>query len=209
MRKLTACVLMMTLLLSGCQAGGGGETPEEAALALRDAYQSLSGWGADVDITAEVGDKVFDFTMRVDWRREGETVLAITAPELLAGITARIAKGETALEYDGAGVSLGLLDGTGLTPVSAVPGLMGQIEKGYMAKCAWAGEGGGSLRIIFRDPEKEPNTGTEYQLVFDRESRALLSAEVSVAGETVLAAQFTNFTMEEQQDDTGDGENLG
>ncbi|MFG6352922.1 MAG: hypothetical protein K1W21_15245 [Oscillospiraceae bacterium] len=83
MRKALSCVLMMTLLLSGCKAGGAGETPEEAALAVRDAYQSLAGWSAAVDITAEVGDKVFDFTLDAVWRREGETVLTITAPELL------------------------------------------------------------------------------------------------------------------------------
>ena len=209
MRRLTACVLMMTLLLSGCQAGGAGETPEERALAVRDLYQSLAGWSAGVEITAEIGEKVFDFTLDAAWRREGETVLTITAPELLAGITARIAEGETVLEYDGAGVSLGLLDDSGLTPVSAVAGLMAQIEKGYMAKCSWAGEDNEVLRIAFRDPEAPANTGTEYLLDFDRESGALLRAEASVEGKTVLTAQVTNFTMEEQRDDTGDGENLG
>ena len=175
MRRLTACVLMMTLLLCSCKAAGG-ETPEEAALAVRDAYLDGAGWNADADITASVGNKVFDFTLAVQWRREGETVLSITAPELLAGITAR---------------------------------LMEQIDKGYMAKCAWAGEGDGQLAVTFRDPEGKPGTGTEYLLVFDRESRALLSAEVSVDGTGVLTAAFRNFTMEMKQDDTGDGEDLG
>ena len=136
-------------------------------------------------------------------------MLTITAPELLSGITARIAKGETVLEYDGAGLSLGLLDGKGLTAVSAVPWLMEQIDKGYMAKCAWAGEGDGQLAVTFRDPEAKPGEGTEYLLVFERESQALLSAEVSVDGTSVLTATFRNFTMELKQDDTGDGENLG
>ena len=205
MRRLTACVLMMTLLLCGCKAGtAAGETPETAALAIRDAYQSVARWGADVDVTAEVGEKVFDFTLRADWRREGETVLTITAPELLSGITARIAQGETVLEYDGAGLSLGLLDGMELTPVSSITAVMEQVDRGYMARCAWAGENGEYLQITFRDPEMAPNTGTEYQLTFDPGSRALLSAEVSVAGETVLTARFSKFTMELKQDDTGD-----
>lgn len=199
---------MMTLLLCACKAGGG-ETPEEAALNLRDAYLAAAGWSGEADITAAVGDKVFDFTLSVQWRREGETVLTITAPELLAGITARIAKGETVLEYDGAGLSLGLLDGKGLTAVSAVPWLMEQIDKGYMAKCAWAGEGDGQLAVTFRDPEAKPGEGTEYLLAFDRESQALLSAEVSVDGTSVLTAAFRNFTMELNSNDTGDGENLG
>lgn len=208
MHRVLSCVLMMTLLLCGCKAGGG-ETPEEAALNLRDAYLGLTGWNGEADITASVGDKVFDFTLNVQWRREGETVLAITAPELLAGITARIAKGETVLEYDGAGLSLGLLDGKGLTAVSAVPWLMEQIDKGYMAKCAWAGEGDGQLAVTFRDPEAKPGEGTEYLLTFDRESQALLSAEVSVDGTSVLTAGFRNFTMERSEDDKGNSTDLG
>ena len=208
MRRLTACVLMMTLLLSGCTAGRAGETPEEAALALRETYQALAGWFAGVDVSVCYSETVYDFTLDVQWR-EGETVLTVTAPELVAGITARIAQGETVLEYDGAGLSLGLLDGKGLTAVSAIPWLMEQVDQGYMAKCAWAGEGGELLQITFQDPEAEANTGTEYQITFQREGYALSSAEVSVDGTAVLTARFGNFTMELNNNETGNGENLG
>ena len=193
MRKLLSCVLMMTLLLAAC-APAGGETPENAALALRDAYENLAGWTSAVDVTAEVGDKVFDFTLEASWQKEGETVLTITAPELLAGITARIADGETVLEYDGAGLSLGLLDGRGLTAVSAVPWVMEQIGSGYMARCAWAGENRELLEITFRDPEAEAGKGTEYRVAFDRETFALSGAEVSVDGAAVLTVTFRGFT---------------
>ena len=199
MRKALSCVLMIALLLSGCQAGGAGESPEEAALALREEYQALSGWSASVDVSVCYSQAVYGFTLDARWQREGETVLTVTAPDLLAGITARIAKGETVLEYDGAGLSLGLLDGSGLTPVSAVTAIMAQIEQGYMAKCAWAGENGELLQISFQDPEREPNTGTQFLLTFDRASQALLSAEVSTAGETVLTAQIKNFTASPQE----------
>ena len=194
MRRLLSCVLMMILLLSGCK-GGGDRSPEEAALALRDTYKDLAGWSSTVDVTADVGDKVFDFTLDAGWQRDGETVLTITAPELLAGITARIADGETVLEYDGAGLSLGLLDGRGLTAVSAVPWVMEEIAGGYMAKCAWAGENKELLQITFRDPEAESNKGTEFRVTFDRETLALNGAEVSVDGATVLTVAFRNFAM--------------
>ncbi len=195
MRRRLSCVLMMILLLSGCRAGSAGETPEDAALALREAYQALAGWSAGVDLSVCYSEAVFDFSLDARWSREGETVLTITAPELVAGITARVAQGETVLEYDGAGLSLGLLDGNGLTPVSAVAALMEQIEEGYMAKCAWAGENDEYLQISFQDPALEANEGTQFLLAFDREGYALRSAEVSTGGAAVLTAQFTNFTQ--------------
>ena len=132
----------------------------------------------------------------------------------MAGITARIAGGETVLEYDGAGLSLGLLDESGLTPVSAVTACMEQIETGWMARCAWAGENGEFLQISFRDPEGEAGAGTQFLLTFDWASQALLSAEVSVEGVTVLTAGFRDFTTERMTsndtgDDAGDRADLG
>ena len=194
MRRLASGVLMMILLLSGCK-GVGDDSPEAAALALRDTYRNLAGWSSTVDITAEVGSKVFDFTLDAGWQKEGETVLTITEPKLLAGITARIKDGETLLEYDGVGLSLGFLDGSGLTAVSAVPWMMEQIGSGYMARCAWAGENGELLQITFRDPEAEANKGTEFRVAFDRETLALHAAEVSVDGASVLTVVFQGFTM--------------
>lgn len=205
MRKALSCVLMITLLLSGCRAGSGGDTPEEEALALRETYQALAGWSASADLSVCYTETVYDFSLDAQWRRDGETVLTVTAPELVAGITARVAQGETVLEYDGAGLSLGLLDDSGLTPVSAVTACMEQIQRGWMAKCAWAGENDAHLQISFQDPEREDNAGTQFLLTFDRAGYALLSAEVSAQGRTVLSAQFSDFTMEMMNpNDTGD-----
>jgi len=204
-RKALSCVLMITLLLSGCRAGSGGNTPEEEALALRETYQALAGWSASADLSVCYTETVYDFSLDAQWRRDGETVLTVTAPELVAGITARVAQGETVLEYDGAGLSLGLLDDSGLTPVSAVTTCMEQIQRGWMAKCAWAGENDAHLQISFQDPEREDNAGTQFLLTFDRAGYALLSAEVSAQGRTVLSAQFSDFTMEMMNpNDTGD-----
>ena len=202
MRKALSCVLMITLLLSGCRAGSGGNTPEEEALALRETYQVLAGWSASADLSVCYTETVYDFSLDAQWRRDGETVLTVTAPELVAGITARVAQGETVLEYDGAGLSLGLLDDSGLTPVSAVTACMEQIQRGWMASSSI---NDAHLQISFQDPEREDNAGTQFLLTFDRAGYALLSAEVSAQGRTVLSAQFSDFTMEMMNpNDTGD-----
>ena len=207
MRRLFACVLMMTLLAA---CGPAGETPEDAAFQIQRRYREMAGCSATVDLTAEYGDRVYDFTVDAVCRKDGETVLTVTAPELIAGITARLAEGETVLEYDGAALSLGDLDGEGLTPVSAIPELFRQAASGNMAECSWADGEQTRLQALCRDPEAEENTGSEFLLVFDRDTQALLSAELSRDGVRVLTAQFSEFTfLEMTDDDTGDGTNLG
>ena len=209
MRRIISCVLMMTLLLTGC-GKNDADSPEQLAAQIRAEYLSLSGFFATVELCADYGEQVFDFTVNASWERDGDTVLTVTKPDLIAGITARIRDGETVLEYDGAGLSLGMLDLSGLTPVSSIPALMDCITTGYMARCSWSGEGEGrELEILCRDPNAAPQEGVEYLLYFDPVAHTLKRAEVSVDGVLRLTARFTEFTLEMTDDETGTDENLG
>ena len=203
MRKIISCVLMMILLLTGC-GKPRDDTPENLAAQIRAEYLSLKEWSSTVNLSANYGEQVFDFTVDAVWKREGDTVLTVTEPDLVAGITARIRDGETVLEYDGAGISIGMLDLSGLTPVSAIPAFVTCITTGYMARCSWLGEGEGrELVVLCRDPNEAPQEGTEFTLIFDPLTHALKRAEVSVNGEMRLTARFTDFTMELNTDETG------
>ena len=209
MRRIISCVLMMTLLLTGCGTRKE-DSPENLASLIRAEYLSLNGWSSAVNLSVDYGEQVFDFTVDAVWQRGGDTVLTVTAPDLIAGITARIRDGETLLEYDGAGLSLGMLDLSGLTPVSAIPVLMECITSGYMARCSWSGEGEGrELIVLCRDPNAAPQAGTEFTLYFDPTTHALKRAKVSVNGVQCLTAQFADFTMELNVDETGTDKNLG
>jgi hypothetical protein len=200
---------MITLLLTGC-GKQQDDTPENLAAQIRAEYMSLSGWSSDVNLSAEYGEQVFDFTVNASWKREGDTVITVKKPDLVAGITARIRDGETVLEYDGAGISLGMLDLSGLTPVSAIPAIMACITTGYLARCSWLGEGENrKLIVLSRDPNEAPEEGTEFTICIDPITHAIERAEVSVNGELRLTAQFTDFTMELNVDETGTDENLG
>ena len=209
MRKLLSCVLMMTLLLTGC-GRSGDDSPENLAAQIRAEYLALGGWSSHVTISVDYGEQVFDFGVDTSWKRDGDTVIHVTEPDLIAGVTARIRDGETILEYDGAGFSLGMLDLSGLTPVSAIPALMDCIKTGYMARCSWQGEEDNrELVILCRDPNSAPQAGTEYTLIFDPVTHAPKRAEVSVDGVLRLTAEFTDFSMELTNDETGTDENLG
>ena len=136
------------------------DVPEDAEVkAIIDrAYERcraiLTQQREQLELTADYGQRVYTYGIDLSWQREGETVLTITAPENVAGITARILEGETALEYDGMRVETGPLDGSGMSPVDAVPVLLDYAEGGYIAACGMETvDEREVLRVDCREPE--------------------------------------------------------
>lgn len=191
MRKRLLCVLMTALLLVGCGKAGGNEA-EELALAIRGEYLAMEDWTARASITADYGQRVYQYEMAVAVVG-GETALTLSAPETVAGLTARLTGEEGLLEFDGVSVDTGPLDSSGLTPVSAVPALLEAARSGYITACALE-EDGAVLRVDCGDPEGSPGTGTETALWFDAAAHALLRGEVSVNGFRVVLCEFEEFT---------------
>lgn len=194
------CALMMILpLLTGCGGGeqGGGNSAEELALSIRTEYLAMTACAATVDMTADYGQRVYEYTLTVSWQKGGETLLTVVAPENIAGITARIQNGSTLLEYDGASLETGLLSADGLSPMEAVPAILNYIFSGYIAECDFETVGESrQLWFCCRNPECSPGTGTEAEFWFDADSHALTRAEVLSDGYTVIQCVFTDFTKE-------------
>ena len=194
------CALMMTLiLLTGCSRGGQetGCSAEELALRIRAEYLAMTACNAAVDVTADYGQRVYEYSMDISWQKDGETRLTITAPENVAGITARIKDGKSFLEYDGVSLETGALSGTGLSPIEVVPAALNYILSGYIAECDFeAVEDRTQLWFCCRDPESEPGVGTEAAFWFDPDSYALVRAEVMSDGYSVVRCVFREFAME-------------
>lgn len=191
MRKLLVCVLMTTLLLTGCGKAGVSEA-EELALTIRGEYLAMDGCAARAAITADYGQRVYRYELAVAVSGE-ETVLTLSAPETVAGLSARLDGEESLLEFDGVSVETGPLDGNGLTPVSAVPALLEAAKSGYITACALE-EDGTVLRVDCGDPAGSPGTGTETALWFDAATHALTRGEISSDGFRVILCEFSDFT---------------
>ena len=192
MRKLLICVPMMILLLSGC-GGAGVSKEEELALTIRGEYLAMSRCSAKLDVTADYGQRVYQYQMDAAWGEE-ETVLTLTAPETVAGFTARATGEDSTLEYDGVQVETGTLDQEGLTPLSAFPALLKAARSGYITSCCLEEEGA-LLRVNCGDAEGEPGTGTETSLWFDASTHALRRGEVSVDGFRVILCEVSDFSI--------------
>lgn len=195
MRKLLLCVPMMTLLLlPACAGRAGAGGAEELALAIRGEYLAMTSCAADAAITADYGRRVYQYELSaaVDG---AETVLTLTAPETVAGITARLTGEDSFLEYDDLCLETGTLDGDGLTPVSAIPALLEAARSGYITACALEeGEAATLLRVDTGDPEGRPGAGTEASLWFDSATHALVRGEIRVDGYRAILCEFSNFT---------------
>lgn len=208
MRRLLLCVPMMILLLAGC---GPAKTSagEELALIIRGEYLEETPWRATAAITADYGQRVYQYELEAAWDGE-ETTLTLTAPETVAGMTARLPGGESLLEYDGMVLETGPLNKDGLTPVSAIPALLEAARSGYITAIS-LDEEEGTLRMDCGDPEGEPGTGTETSLWFDADSHALVRGEISLDGFRVILCEFSEFTKESRDTHGGEEtvENLG
>lgn len=190
MRKCLVCVLMI-ILLTGCGAAEGSEA-EELALTIRGEYLAIDSCAVQAAITADYGQRVYQYEMAAAVNGD-ETVLTLSAPETVAGLTARITGKDGLLEFDGVAVETGPLDGQGLTPVSALPALLEAARSGYITACALE-EDGALLRVDCGDPAGSPGRGTETVLWFDAATHALVRGEVSVDGFRAILCEFTGFT---------------
>ena len=191
MRKLVLCVLMTTLLLAGCGQAGGNEA-EELALTIRGEHLGMDRCTAQVSVTADYGQRVYEYEMAVAVTGE-ETLLVLSAPETVAGLTARISGEDSALEFDGLSVETGPLDPDGLTPVSAVPALLEAVRSGYITACGLE-EDGTLLRVDCGDPEGTPGEGTEISLWFAAAAHVLVRGEISVDGSCAVRCEVDSFT---------------
>lgn len=196
MRKSLICIpMILLLLLTGC--GGQGNDNDALASKARTDYLSMQRCAGTVDLHADYGERVYDYTIAFTQESGGETVLQLTAPAEVAGVSARIAQGETRMEFDGVALETGALSADGLAPIDAIPLVLDYLREGYIA------ETGGEtlddvpcLRLQFREPETTAGTGREAAIWLHRETHALVRAELMQDGFTVIRLHFNEFTKE-------------
>lgn len=191
------CTRMIPLLLCGILCGCVGEQGDnDLTLELRGDFLSRTGCTGTMDLTADYGQRVYEYTVEFSETEEDGLTMTITAPEEVAGITARIASGQTALEYDGIQLETGPLNSDGLSPMDALPAFFEAMESGYMAETGTEMIGETEvLRICCRDPELDPGQGLETVLWFDKAQKTLLQGEVRSDGFTVIRCEFSAFIL--------------
>ena len=185
MRRYLLPALMISLLLSGC--GGAGAERKIAEQNQRFAEAEALSFVADV--TANVGEEVFDCTLACAFAGEAVTV-EVLAPESVAGVRARVADGSLSLEYEGLSLGVGTAGLDSITPVGAGPLLVQALRSGFLQRC-WTE----------RDGERELLAAQLFvsdlaalTLWYDGETLTPVHGEFSRDGAVVLRCEIRDFT---------------
>ena len=187
-------MIALALLLSAC--GGGESDCDELALSMRTHYLSALSCTARAEITADYGDRVYQYEAALSGNGlEGR--MEITAPEEIAGLCILWGEGAGAMEYDGALLTTGALSPDGLSPADAMPLILESCCRGSMLDSCLEELGEQSaLRVGLANPDLPEDAGSRVDVWVKPDDFTMLRAEVSSQGSTVVTLDFSEFTLE-------------
>lgn len=146
--KRISLFLILIIILTGCS---GSNDQMDRALALRSRIQQAQV-SFDVELTADYGDKTYDFSMSCKGDAQGNLTFTVTAPETIAGISGVISKGTGKLTFDEKMLAFEILADGLISPVSGPWVMLKALQSGYMTSC---GAEGDSLRLSIDDSYRD------------------------------------------------------
>ena len=184
MRRVLLPALMIGLaLLSGC---AGGEENEERFTLARQELAEASQISFTAEITADMGETVFECSLACV--RDGEgTEMTVLSPDLARGVVVRSDDSGAKLSYDGMELYVGQTGG--VTPVGAVPVLLGALLDGYAESVytdAYEDTPALAVRIYI-----DEDTHALFRL--EEETLTPLYAELVRGGAAAVRCRFSDF----------------
>lgn len=174
-------LLVFSLLLSGC----GGKEIEKAYASFSERLGAQDTLSFTANVRAEYEHKTARFTLAYTEDAEGASV-TVLAPELIAGVIARVEPGGTSLQYDGVVLDTGALDSFGLSPMSALPVLVQAMRSGHVD--SFREEDG--MYVYCLEP------GDEYRCTvwFRPDGMIPVRSELESAGRVAVTAEISGWT---------------
>lgn len=174
-------LITLCLILSGCGTGSAKSDFEELSAQLENG----STISFTADVRAEYEHKTARFTLSYQEDENGGLITVI-APELIAGVSARIEPGSTKLEYDSVVLDTGSLDNFGLSPLSSMPLLLRSIRTGHPTSYRTEGD--------FTVIELEPDDGLRCTVWFE-DGMTPVRAELARDGQVILYLEIKDWNL--------------
>ena len=184
--KRAAVLIFIVAMLSGCSSA----LPEQdRGMALRDALLSGQGCSFDAEITADYGDKLYEFFMACQGDVQGNLAFTVTAPETIAGITGTVSDVGGKLTFDDTALQFELMTDDQLSPVSAPWIFLRTLRSGYLTSAGMDGE---QLRLTINDSYEEDALQLDIWLDGDD---VPVRAEILYDGRRILSLSVKNFKI--------------
>lgn len=194
MRRFLTCAPMILLLLLLCACGKDSKA-EERALSIRAQLVNAEACVMQADLTADYGDRVYTYALNFDWKKAGQSSLTVLKPDNIAGVTAVLEEGKTALTYEGTSLDTGTLSDEGLSPLDALPALLKAGREGYISGASFEKCGDTqAVEVTYGDPEKGEAMSVTYRIWYAADTGTPLQAEIMNQGKTVLRCTFSSFS---------------
>lgn len=192
------CVPMMTLclLLVGC---GAGEAEQADSLAP---YREMTGCSMEAVVSCEQDGLVWEAQLKCEYVPGGESSVEVLAPESIAGVRAVFDDTNWRLEYEDISLNAGTLSDEAISPAVCLPRLMYALREGWLLE--QNEEKWNDVPCIRLTVDQSGSSGKIFSTLWLRQEDGLpLRGEISVDGENILTAEFTNFafygTIESQE----------
>lgn len=182
----------MALLLAAL-AGCGGAPAD--AQAVREHFETLPGFAAEVKILSDLGQSVLEYQVEYVYNKEDNDTFTITAPESLAGIGGTIAGTDSAsftLQYDGLALDDAMPQRTGLTPADALFCLLCDLRTGEPAQL-WTERVDGQPLLVLRYETEDGDGKIEKQVWLTEDTMQPVCAELYADGARVLQLLVTGY----------------
>ncbi len=186
MRRILTCFCAV-LVLTGCASSSGGEM--NRALALRGKLLKAESWNFQAEVSADFGEKVYDFGMDCQADDKGNVAFTVTAPETISGITGEISAQGGKLTFDGTALDFGLLADGRLSPVSGPWVLVSALRGGSITG---VGEQDGRLVLNVNDSYEDDALTLDVTL---DENDLPARAEIFCQGKRILSMTLKNVVI--------------
>ena len=183
--KKALCGLLMLVLLSGCSREN---TCMDQAIALRSALQS-SGCRFDAVITADYGDKVYQFEMQCSSDPSGNLNFVVTKPDSISGISGNLSANKGQLVFDTNILAFPTLAEGQLTPVSAPWVLVNTLTGGYIRATSQQNNG---FMLCIDDSYQEEALSLDIQISTDG---VPVSADILWKDRRIIFLKINNFSF--------------
>ena len=189
MRKwICVPTIILCLLLVSCSKDGQVGFPE-----IQYRYQNMSGCKMEAVVICEQEHLEWEAQLVYEYFPGGESSVEVVAPETIAGIKAVFLDEQCYIEYEDLCLNIGKLSVEEISPVLCMPYMIEALRDGWLLE--ENAETWGEIPCLRVTLDQTGTNGNKIvsTIWLKQEDGTPLRGELSVDGENILRAEFTDF----------------